>query len=151
MKMPLKRSGFTPVWFIPLKCLKRKLFSCFSFFYCLLTGIFCLLLFRVALLILSVCFNGGCLGGDGKPTHILWPNLITDSRSENTYWADRWWIRNYSNSFPKLCFFLLWNRRGNFPLVSSLELFCSAPPPPARPLHISPASYNIFTRPIYII
>lgn len=130
----------------------RKLLSYFSFFYCVLTGIFCLLLFRVALFILSVRFNGGCLGGDGKPTRILWPNLITDSRSENTYYADRWWIWNY-NSFPKLCFIFFCGAdvetfRSS---VHSSSFVLRLRHPPARSTYIhSPASYNIFTRPIYI-
>lgn len=54
-----------------LKSATRNLFSCFSVFYCVLTGIYCLLLFRVALFILSVRFNGGCLGGDAKPTRAV--------------------------------------------------------------------------------
>jgi len=36
-----------------------------------LNGIYCLLLFRVALFILSARLNGGCLGGDAKPTRAV--------------------------------------------------------------------------------
>lgn len=153
MKMPLKRSGFTPVWFTPLKSITRKRFSCFSCF-----------LLRVNRHI-SSSFIPCCLvhpfspfqwwmSGRWRQTH-SWPNLI--SRSANVYCADRWWARNY-NSFPKLCFFFFSGAdvetfRSSV-LSSSFVLRLRHPPAPHKPLHTiySPARlYNIFTRLVHTI
>lgn len=140
MKMPLKRSGFTPVWFTPLN-LPHATGLVILAFNCSLTGMDCLLLSSVALFILWVRFNGGSLGGDGKPTRKcdrMYPRTVAQKTCITLTDKGEEIITRFFYMVCVLCVSQQWN----FPLVRSLESFV------LRLLHPpAPHSYSLIYSP----